>query len=166
MARAIRTAMFDHGTNVETEHLSSFDNRMCSSPSSSGGRRFLLVSCHNESDEVLPTDAAMGHIIVTAWLSGEQYFWCNICSAYTGERVCKLTKQCDRIVRNAPLLERLRMRLHLVHGSHLVVRPRRLLKRDVGSRLSCLEGSSTPTPLCPCMLRGVAKLTLRLLSVL
>ena len=39
------------------------------------------------------------------------------------------------------MIEKLRMGIHPFLGFHLVVRPRRLVRRDAGSDLQCCEGS-------------------------
>ena len=70
---------------------------------------------------------------MTAGLGDAQFFWCDLCSAYTGERARKLTRQCDRRPRNVPAVHKLRMGLHPHDGTNLAVRPRRMLIGDVGS---------------------------------
>ena len=62
-----------------------------------------------------------------------QYYWCDICCAYTGYRARKLTKQCDRVARKVPQVDALRQGRHPVYGTDLLTLPRRLCKRDVGS---------------------------------
>ena len=102
---------------------------------------FLPTQCHNEASELLLADAALGHIVMTAGLGDDQFYWCNLCYAYTGERARKLTMTCDKRIRHVPVVERLRLGKHRQKGTDLVVRPRRLLKSDVGDQLICLEGS-------------------------
>ena len=85
-----------------------------------------------EMNQPLPTEAAMGHFMMTSGMA-PQYFWCNICCAYTGHRTRKLTRQCDRIARKVPAVEALRNGVHPVLGTNLLPLPRRLCKRDVGT---------------------------------
>ena len=87
----------------------------------------------------LPTEAALGHLMMTAGLGSKQYFWCNICCAYTGDRVRKLAKECDRVARVVLAVNCLRKDLHPATGTVLSVRARRMLKADVGNRLSLLD---------------------------
>ena len=89
---------------------------------------------------MLPSDSALGHIVMTAGLGDEQFYWCNLCSAYTGERARKLTKQCDRIMRSVAVVKSLRDGVHPHKGTKLTVRPRRLLRADVGTRLDDIVG--------------------------
>ena len=58
--------------------------------------------CHNEASDVLPASAALGHVKVMAGLGKDQFYWCNLCSAYTDERACKLAKECDQQLKSAP----------------------------------------------------------------
>ena len=83
-------------------------------------------------NEILKTEDAMGHQMMTAGMD-PQYYWCELCSAYTGFRARKLTKQCDRTFRKVPQVEALRMGKHPSLGTDLVTMPRRLCKRDVGA---------------------------------
>ena len=102
-------------------------------------RRLVPVSKYNEYDEPVPTEAALGHLMMTAGIGNEQFFWCNICCAYTGDRVRKLAKQCDRVVRNVPAINLLRQDLHPVKGTKLDVPARRMLKADVSSNIQLLD---------------------------
>ena len=83
-------------------------------------------------NDTLPTEAAMGHQMMTAGLN-PQYYWCDLCCAYTGYRARKLTKQCDRTVRKVPHVDALRQGRHLVDGIDLLTDPRPLCKRHAGS---------------------------------
>ena len=83
-------------------------------------------------NEPLRTEDAMGHQMMTAGMN-PQYYWCELCSAYTGFRARKLTKQCDRTVRKVPQVDALRAGKHPTLGTNLVTKPRRLCKRDVGA---------------------------------
>ena len=102
-------------------------------------RRLLPLSTYNELDEPLPTDLAFGHLMMTAGIGTDQFFWCNLCSAYSGDRVRKLAKQCDRMQRNVQAVTYLRKDLHPSNGTVLVVPARRMLKADVGCCLSYLD---------------------------
>ena len=81
----------------------------------------------------------MGRLMMTAGLGHEQHFWCNLCSAYTGGRVRKLAKVCDRTPRCVPSVHLLRNSQHPKHGTSLTVLARRLLKADVGDKLALLD---------------------------
>ena len=70
--------------------------------------------------------------MMTAGIGADQFFWCNLCCAYTGERARKLTKQCDRKTRTVPAVVKLRNGVHPHTGTMLTVRPRRMLIGDVG----------------------------------
>ena len=110
-------------------------------PRNSGrsSKRLLPISKYNEYDEPLPTVNASGHLMMTAGLGSEQYFWCNICCAYTGDRVRKLAKECDRVPRIVDAVTNLRKDLHPFNGTVLSVPARRMLKADVGCKLSLLD---------------------------
>ena len=110
-------------------------------PRNSGrsSKRLLPISKYNEYDEPLPTVNASGHLMMTAGLGSEQFFWCNICCAYTGDRVRKLARECDRIPRIVNAVTNLRKDLHPFNGTVLSVPARRMLKADVGCKLSLLD---------------------------
>ena len=63
-----------------------------------------------------------------------------MCSAYIGERACKLTRVCDKIKRHALAVERQNRGAHPVHGTNLCATSRRLGKNDVGC-FSAIDGS-------------------------
>ena len=105
-------------------------------------RRLLPLSTHSELDEPLPTDLAFGHFMMTAGIGTEQFFWCNLCSAYTGDRVRKLARQCDRVQRSVQAVMCLRKDLHPTKGTVLPIPARRMLKADVGCCLSWLDPMS------------------------
>ena len=134
-----------HGPISGKRYMSSFDSRLSSGSSasiaSSSARARCLVplSRYNEYDEPLPTEAALGHLMMTAGLQGDQYFWCNICSAYTGDRVRKLAKQCDRVTRYVPAVHLLRQDRHPTKGTLLSTPARRVVKADVGLNSTCCE---------------------------
>ena len=107
--------------------------------SGSSSKRLLPMSKYNEYDEPLPTVNASGHFMMTAGLGSEQYFWCNICCAYSGDRVRKLARDCDRIPRTVPAVSNLRKDLHPFKGTTLSVPARRMLKADIGNKLSLLD---------------------------
>ena len=102
-------------------------------------KQLLPISRYNEFDEPLSTEAALGHLMMTAGLGSEQYFWCNICCAYTGDRVRKLAKECDRVQRVVNVITNLRKDVHPFKGTALTVPARRMLKADVGCKLSLLD---------------------------
>ena len=80
----------------------------------------------------------MGHLMMTAGIDDAQLFWCNLCCAYTGDRVRKLAKVCDRVTRNVPAVNALRQSRHPFTGTQLVVSARRVVKADVGHcRVTC-----------------------------
>ena len=91
----------------------------------------------------------MGHVMMTVGLGQEQHFWCNLCSAYAGERVQKLAKVCDRTTRNVSAVNFLRNSKHPKHGTALHVMARRMLKADVGERLDCLLVQSQGVEVSP-----------------
>ena len=69
---------------------------------------------------------------MTAGIGSSQFFWCDLCSAYTGERARKLAKMCDRRPRDVHVVQKLRLGIHPRDGTQLAVRPRRMLIGDVG----------------------------------
>ena len=77
---------------------------------------------------------------MTAGLHDDQFYWFNLCSAYTGQRAQKLTRQCDRTPRRVAAVDRLRKGLHPTTDSVLITQPRRLCKRDVGTSYWSGEG--------------------------
>ena len=125
------------GNLVELAYLDSYASR--ASLRSQPTKRLLPTATHNESDEVLPSDVSLGHVMMTAGFGTDQYFWCNLCGAYTGDRVRKLGKECDRVSRTVHAVTQLRQDRHPVTGTMLNVRARRMLKADVGSNLALLE---------------------------
>ena len=90
--------------------------------------------------EVLPTSASMGHHMMTAGLKPRLFFWGELCSAYTGHRVRKLMRACDRISRNVPAVEALRKGNDPYDGTQLLTRPRRICKNDIGTHHWSGEG--------------------------
>ena len=91
-------------------------------------------------DGLLPAEAALGHVVMTAGLGKDQFFWCELCSAYTGEMARKLTKCCDRGIRNVPaVIELFASSRQPKYGTDLTARARLLVKLDVGASLSLLE---------------------------
>ena len=112
--------------------MDKVDSVFDSADQRSKGRRFLPCHSHNESQELLPSSAAMGHIMMTVGIGDNQFFWCDLCSAYTGERARKLARPCDRRPRDVPVVQKLRLGIHPHDGTQLAVRPRRMLIGDVG----------------------------------
>ena len=104
------------------------------------GTRFLPRQCVLEMNETLPTSASMGHHMMTAGLKPYQYFWCELCCSYTGQRARKLAHQCDRVRRKVPAVDLLRKGFSPYDGTPLTTKPRRLCKRDVGSHSWSGEG--------------------------
>ena len=82
---------------------------------------------------------ALGHHMMTCGLGSEQYFWCNLCCAYTGDRVRKLAKECDRVSRTVVAVHKLRESLHPIRGTPMTTKARRLLKVDVGGMLGLVD---------------------------
>ena len=119
-------------SNAERAYVDKFHRVMSTQSSSVKGRRLVPRTGLMEMNQPLPTEAAMGHFMMTSGM-GPQYFWCNICCAYTGHRARKLTRQCDRTVRKVPAVEALRNGIHPALGTNLLPLPRRLCKRDVGT---------------------------------
>ena len=138
-AVTIREAARDNGTIAERRYLDSFDLGT-KQPAGSRGIRLLPKSSYNEFNEPLPTEAAMGHLMMTAGLGNEQHFWRNLRSAYTGDRVRKLAKDCDRVSRYVTSVSMLRKSLHPKHGTMLVVGARRMCKAVVGDKLDLFGG--------------------------
>ena len=130
---------FSRCTSIEKSYIDKF-RRTVGQDSSARGVRFVPKQVTPELSEVLPTSASMGHHIMTAGIKPKQYFWCELCSAYTGQRARKLTKDCDRITRNVPAVEALRKGTDPHNGVQLDTMPRRLIKRDVGNHLWSGEG--------------------------
>ena len=124
---------------MERAYLDTF-NRVVVGKACSPGTRFLPRQRDLEMSDGLPTHAAMGHHIMTVGLRPEQYFWCDLCSAYTSQRAQKLTRECDRVARTVPAVEQLRKGCDPCTGVALDTRPRRLCKRDVGTKLWSGEG--------------------------
>ena len=125
------------GTVAEKAYLDRFDV-VTSRVRSGVQRRILPLATYSEADEYLPTELAFGHLMMVAGINNDQYFWCNLCSAYTGDRVRKLAKHCDRVQRCVHAVNNLRLGLHPIHGTMLTIPPRRMVKADVGSRLLLL----------------------------
>ena len=101
--------------------------------------------------------------MMTAGLGNEQYFWCNICCAYTGDRVRKLARECDRIPRVVNAVTNLRKDVHPFNGTVLSVPARRMLKADIGNKLSLLDPLTSTTSVdawvtsdCGCVGRSTA----------
>ena len=69
----------------------------------------------------------------------EQYCSCNLCCAYTGDRVRKLAKECDRVDRIVNVVNKLRESLHPIRGTPMNTMARRMLKADVGRQLELLD---------------------------
>ena len=103
--------------------------------------RLIPIPNYSEYDEPLPTDLALGHHMMTCGLGKEQYFWCELCSAYSGDRVRKLAKECDRTSRNIPFVNKLRESIHPKLGTPLTTTARRMLKADIGTLLPLLDPS-------------------------
>ena len=76
---------------------------------------------------------------MTCGLGQEQYFWCDLCCAYSGDRVRKLARPCDRIHRTVNAVNKLRDSLQPLLGTPLATSARRMLKADVGTQLSLLD---------------------------
>lgn len=140
-ADSIRAAVRVAGNTAEKQYLESFDSMGCAdSKRRRKGARFLPDQSFNESSELLSSDHAMGHIMMTAGIGSNQFYWCNLWCAYTGERARKLSKYCDRVPRKVDVVNRLRDGLHPKTVAMLNTRPRRLLVADVGTRLGDLCG--------------------------
>ena len=77
---------------------------------------------------------------MTAGIKPRQFFWCELCSAYTGQRARKLARDCDRTTRCVPAVEALRKGTNPYDGAQLDTQPRRIVKRDVGNHLWSGEG--------------------------
>ena len=82
----------------------------------------------------------MGHVMMTAGLHPQQFFWCNLCSSYTNLRARKLKRTCDRVNRSVLAVEALRQGFNPNDGTNLISPPRRLCKREVGSGTWSGEG--------------------------
>lgn len=67
----IRAAARAEGTVAEKRYLDSFDNHVCPTKRRRKGARFLPDNCFNESSELLSSDHAMGHIMMTAGIGSE-----------------------------------------------------------------------------------------------
>ena len=132
-------SQFSAGTIAERAYLDRF-HAAVSSDDKSKGVRYVPRQSVPEMCEVLPTSASMGHHMMTAGLKPRQFFWCELCSAYTGQHVRKLMHVCDRINRSVPAVEALRKGLDPWNSSPLITRPRRLCKRDVGTHYWSGEG--------------------------
>ena len=129
----------EHGTLAERAYLDKFNNTV-QGGEQHRGVRYIPRQFVPEMSEVLPTNASLGHHMMTAGLKPRQFFWCELCSAYTGQRVRKLMHECDRINRSVPAVEALRKGLDPWNSSPLITRPRRLCKRDVGTHQWSGEG--------------------------
>ena len=122
------------GSAAERAYLDSFRANMTSDDSGDRGARFLPRRNAFELSEGLPSDIATGRIIMTAGLYKDEVFWCNLCSAYSGRRVQKLKKQCDRKVRRFLAVESHRNGINPNTGLPFgIVLPSRLCKHDVGT---------------------------------
>ena len=138
-ASGLQTRIGEKGSVAEKSYVDSFHNR-CSTQCHAAGIRVMTRSCVNELSDALPTSAALGHMMFVTGVHSEQYFWCGLCSAYTGQRAQKLTKDCDRVTRKVKAVDRLRQGQHPTTGLALPSKPRRLCKRDVGDSLWNCEG--------------------------
>ena len=95
-------------------------------------KRLIPYRIDSEIDQWLEPSKAMGHVMWTAGLGKSQYYWCDLCSSYTGQRAQKLTKSCDRTTRNVRAVNQLRLGINPIDNTALAVRPRRLTRRDIG----------------------------------
>ena len=125
-------SQFSAGTMAERAYLDRFHNTV-NSDDKSRGVRYIPRQSVLEMSEVLPTSASMGHHMMTAGLKPRQFFWCELCSAYTGLRVRKLMHSCDRVNRNVPAVEALRK-----GNDHMMALS--ICKRDVGTHQWSGEG--------------------------
>ena len=129
-----------HGTISERAYVDKFHHNVNGNGKRHTGPRFVPRTCVLEMNDNLPTEAAMGHMMMTAGLKPRQFFWCELCSSYHGQRVRKLMPQCDRLKRKVPAVEALRRGFHPIEGTLLLTQPRRLCKRDVGTHSWSGEG--------------------------
>ena len=83
-------------------------------------------------DDELPQDSAMGHRMFAVGLRPLQYFYCELCSGYTGSRVQKLALQCQPSTVRLRDVEYLKQGRHPTDGARLATLPRRMTKRDAG----------------------------------
>ena len=78
--------------------------------------------------------------MMTAGLKPRQFFWCELCSAYTGQRVRKLMHDCDRVNRSVPAVDALRKGNNPYVGSPLLTKPCQLCKHVLGPQSWSGEG--------------------------
>ena len=128
----ITMAVSKHGTTAERAYQEQFSRHVLSGEPRRGVR-YIPRQVVPELSETLPTSASLGHHMMTAGVRPQQFFWCELCSAYTGQRVRKLVHECDRVSRSVPAVEALRKGRNPYTDTALDTRPRRLCKRDVGS---------------------------------
>ena len=133
IANAVHNAAMASGTVAERAYLDTFHSSVDSGQEGRRGLQFLIRSEIKELSEHLPSDAAMGHVMMTVGMHNDQFYWCDICGAYTNSRARKLTKPCDRVARRLKTIDKLRSGVHRMHGTELNSIPRRMVKRDTGT---------------------------------
>ena len=113
------------------------------------GTRVIPRRVDSERDCWLKPHESLGHALWTAGLGKQQYFWCQMCSAYTGERARKLTRQCDKKKRYVQQVQRLTAGNHPTTKVTLDTRPRRLTREDVGDAIwSTIELNAEVSSTC------------------
>lgn len=142
LASVLQAANVSKGSVSERASLHRFHRNVNKHSATVAGERFLPRTEHSELNEYLLSDAALGHIMMTAGIHEEQYYWCNICVAYTRKRAQKLIKACERFPRTALAVGTLRRVVHPARGTNLISQPRRLWRTDIGRCTWSGDGNS------------------------
>ena len=100
----------------------------------------------HELDLDLPANKALGHTMYVAGVRPEQYIWCELCGAYSGQRVQNLDKSCRGYKPRTQAVQRLNMSCNPTNNRPLAISKRRMTVRDVGMKHGWdLQGSPLAT---------------------
>ena len=100
----------------------------------------------HELDLDLPTDKALGHTMYVAGVKPEQYIWCEMCCAYSGQRVQNLDKHCRGYKSRTQPIQRLNHSCNPTNNRPLATQKRRMTVRDAGLKHGWdLQGSPDAT---------------------
>ena len=106
------------------------------------GKR-LLTWLVPEAYMPLPQEEALGHTLYVVGLIPQQYIFCELCNAYSGDRAQNLLRCCLGKRYESQAVARLRRGVHPAHATDLMTQPRRLTRCDVGTDFWCIGRDST-----------------------
>ena len=100
----------------------------------------------HELDLDLLATKALGHTMYVAGVKPDQYIWCEMCGAYSGQRVQNLDKMCKCYKARTQPIQRLNQSHNPRNNQPLDIQKRRMTVRDVGLRQGWdLQGSPDAT---------------------